>query len=98
VIFLAHVVADLPGGRHVAAAEIADAFMAVDAIVTVKVLDDGACAECRIDVQGPTRADAARRAVAATEAAARLAGLDPAIVAVKLQTAAERAAALEAAR
>ena len=83
--YLAHVVVDLPGGRP---AELADAFMAVDAIVTVKIL--GTYAECRIDVEGGSREAAGRAAIDAAEAT----GLALRVTSVRLQTAAERTAAL----
>ena len=91
-MFLAHVIVDLPGGRSLAAAELADAFMAVDAIVTVKIIGD--CAECRVDVRGPTREEAADEAIAAAEAGGALAGPEPLVTSVKVQPQAERAAPL----
>lgn len=97
-VYLAHVVIDFPGAAFVPRGRIADALMAVEDVVTVKVPGDGGSAEYRIDVRAPTRELAADAAAAAAHGAGRAVGLAPRVLSVKLQTERERLTALEGTR
>ena len=95
--FLARVTVDYRGAAAVGPGRIADAFMAVQDVVTVKVPGDGASAEYRVDVWEPTRELAEEQATAPADLVGAALGLEPRVLGVKLQTEAERLAALETA-
>jgi hypothetical protein len=97
-MFLASVVVDFHDAATIRPGRLADAFMAELDVVTVKVPGEGASAECRADVQAPTRELARDRAAELAARVGEAIGLEPCIVAIKLQTERERLTALEGAR
>jgi hypothetical protein len=95
--FLASVRVDFRGAQAMGRGRIADAFMAVEDVVTVKVPGDGATAEYRVDVWERTRESASRHATEPADLVAAALELEHLVVGVKLQTEAERLAALQTA-
>lgn len=95
--FLASVRVDFRGAEAMRRGRIADAFMAVENVVTVKVPGDGATAEYRVDVWERTREAAGRDATRPADLVAAALGLEHWVVGVKVQTEADRLAALRTA-